>query len=236
MPTPDAHGGRHPLLAAQEGIWTGQQLDLGSPAYNTAEYVSIHGPVDPAAFEEALRHTVGEVEALNVRFVVDGQGRPWQRCVRSIDWQPYIADLTTDADPHRAALDWMAQDMTRPVDLERDPVFGHALLRTAPDQFLWYHRVHHIALDGFGLSLVAQRVAQVYTALVEGGPARRQRLRNPGVGTAGRARVPRLETLHGGPCVLDTAVRGPPGGGQPRRRAGTPRAGLPASYDRPRSG
>lgn len=170
MPTPDAHGERHPLLAAQEGIWTGQQLDLDSPAYNTAEYVQIHGPVDPAAFEEALRHTVAEVEALNVRFVVDGHGQPWQLSVHDIDWQPYIADLATNADPHRAALDWMAHDMARPVDLEHDPVFGHALLRTAPDQFLWYHRVHHIALDGFGLSLVAQRVAQVYSALVEGAP------------------------------------------------------------------
>ncbi|MEV0219550.1 amino acid adenylation domain-containing protein [Streptomyces sp. NPDC050704] len=170
MPTPDAHGERHPLLAGQEGIWTGQQLDLGSPAYNTAEYVRIHGPVDPAAFEAALRHTVAEVEALNVRFVVDGHGQPWQQSVPGIDWHPHIADLTTDADPHQAALDWMADDIARPVELEHGPVFGHALLRTAPDEFLWYHRVHHIALDGFGLALVAQRVAQVYTALVEGAP------------------------------------------------------------------
>ncbi|MDL5199155.1 amino acid adenylation domain-containing protein [Streptomyces sp. ALI-76-A] len=170
MPTSDAPGERHPLLAAQEGIWTGQQLDLDSPAYNTAEYVRIHGPVDPTAFEEALRHTVAEVEALNVRFVVDDQGRPWQLSVPRLDWHPYIADLTTEADPHRAALDWMAHDMARPVDLGHDPVFGHALLRTGPDQFLWYHRVHHIALDGFGLSLVAQRVARVYTALVDGSP------------------------------------------------------------------
>ncbi|MGW0333689.1 amino acid adenylation domain-containing protein [Streptomyces sp. NPDC003011] len=170
MPTPDAHGERHPLLAAQEGIWTGQQLDLDSPAYNTAEYVQIHGAVEPAAFEQALRHTVGEVEALNVRFVADDQGQPWQLTVPGIDWRPHIDDLTTAPDPHQAALDWMARDMARPVDLGRGPVFSHALLRTAPEEFLWYHRVHHIALDGFGFSLVAHRVAQVYTALVEGAP------------------------------------------------------------------
>jgi nonribosomal peptide synthetase MxcG len=170
MPRPDPHGERHPLLAAQEGIWTGQQLDLDSPAYNTAEYVRIHGPVDEAAFERALRHTVAEVEALNVRFTVDEHGQPWQLSVPGLDWQPHLADLTAAADPERAALDWMAGDLARPVDLERGPVFGHALLRTAPEEYLWYHRVHHIALDGFGLSLVAQRVAQVYTALVEGVP------------------------------------------------------------------
>ncbi|MFD5543440.1 amino acid adenylation domain-containing protein, partial [Streptomyces sp. NPDC127079] len=166
MPTPE----RHALLAAQEGIWTGQRLDPDSPAYNTAEYVHIHGAVEPAVFEKALRHTVGEVEALNVRFTTDETGRPWQVSVPRTDWAPHLADLTDAADPHRAALDWMAQDLHRPVDLERGPVFGHALLRIAPDAYLWYHRVHHIALDGFGLSLVARRVAQVYTALVEDTP------------------------------------------------------------------
>ncbi|MCI0383781.1 amino acid adenylation domain-containing protein [Streptomyces sp. CNQ085] len=170
MPTPDPRAERHPLLASQEGIWTGHHLDPDSPAYNTAEYVHIHGPVDPTVFEKALRHAVAEAEALNVRFLTDETGRPWQVSVPGIEWEPHIADLTTAADPHQAALAWMAQDIARPLDLARDPVFGHALLRTAPDEFLWYHRVHHIALDGFGLSLVARRVAQLYTALVEDAP------------------------------------------------------------------
>ncbi|MGW2379726.1 amino acid adenylation domain-containing protein [Streptomyces sp. NPDC001658] len=170
MPTPENHAERRPLLAAQEGIWTGHQLDPDSPAYNTAEYVHIHGPVDPNVFDKALRHAVAEAEALNVRFVTDETGRPWQVSVPGIEWEPHIADLTDTADPHQAALAWMTQDIARPLDLERDPVFGHALLRTAPDEFLWYHRVHHIALDGFGLSLVARRVAEVYTALMEDAP------------------------------------------------------------------
>ncbi|MFF3557956.1 amino acid adenylation domain-containing protein [Streptomyces tsukubensis] len=170
MPTPDPSAERRPLLAAQEGIWTGHLLDPESPAYNTAEYVHIHGPVDPAVFEKALRHAVAETEALNVRFVTDETGRPWQVSAPDLRWDPHLVDLTTAADPHRAALAWMARDLDRPLDLEHDPVFGHALLRTAPDEFLWYHRVHHIALDGFGLSLVARRVAEVYTALAGDAP------------------------------------------------------------------
>ncbi|MER5519552.1 amino acid adenylation domain-containing protein [Streptomyces sp. NPDC002763] len=166
MPTPD----RHPLLAAQEGIWTGQQLDVDSPAYNTAEYVRVHGPVDTAVFDAALHHVVAETEALNATFVADDAGHPWQFDTPAGDWHTHIADLTADPDPNAAALAWMDQDMACPVDLTRGPVFGHALLRTAEDEYLWYHRVHHIALDGFGLSLVARRVAQVYTALMTGEP------------------------------------------------------------------
>ncbi|WP_329281484.1 amino acid adenylation domain-containing protein [Streptomyces sp. NBC_01451] len=161
---------RHPLLAAQEGVWTGQRLDLDSPAYNTAEYVHIHGPVDPAVFTAALHRVVAETEALNVAYVVDDQGRPWETSAPAGTWRPHTADLTTEPDPHAAALAWMGEDMARPVDLARDRVFGHALLRVAPDEYLWYHRVHHIALDGFGLALVARRVAEVYTALAAGEP------------------------------------------------------------------
>ncbi|MDQ0955308.1 amino acid adenylation domain-containing protein/thioester reductase-like protein [Streptomyces phaeochromogenes] len=159
---------RRPLLAAQEGIWTGQQLDPDSPAYNTAEYVHIDGPVDSAVLETALHHVVAETEALNAVFVVDEQGQPWQTDVPAGDWHLHTADLIAEPDPRSAALAWMDRDMARPVDLAHGPLFGHALLRIAPEQYLWYHRVHHIALDGFGLSLVARRVAEVYTALTVG--------------------------------------------------------------------
>ncbi|MFE9469597.1 amino acid adenylation domain-containing protein [Streptomyces griseofuscus] len=166
MPTPE----RRPLLAAQEGIWAGQQLDTDSPAYNTAEYLCIAGPLDAAVFERALRHVVAETEALNVTFDTDDTGRPWQIDTPADGWHLHLADLTAEPNPRAGASAWMDQDMARPVDLTRGPVFGHALLRTAPEEFLWYHRVHHIALDGFGLSLVARRVAQVYTALMTDEP------------------------------------------------------------------
>ncbi|WP_277743985.1 amino acid adenylation domain-containing protein [Streptomyces sp. LX-29] len=181
MPTPDQSAAsaktpgttepaaRQPLLAAMEGLWSGQQLDLDSPAYNTAEYVLIHGPVDIALFEQAIRQAVAESEALNIRFVVE-DGRPSYLATPVTDWAVHHADLTDRSDAHAAAREWMAADMARPVDLERDPLFGHALFRTGAEEYLWYHRVHHIALDGFGLSLVARRVAEVYTALAAGEP------------------------------------------------------------------
>lgn len=172
MPTPDHRtpSEHRPLLAAQEGIWAGQQLDTDSPAYNTAEYLRIAGPVDPAAFDRALHLVVADTEALHFTFDTDAAGRPRQRATPVGEWRTHIADLTAEADPHAAALAWMAQDLARPVDLTRGPVFGHALLRTASREHLWYHRVHHIALDGFGLSLVARRVAEVYTALMSAAP------------------------------------------------------------------
>ncbi|WP_460061742.1 amino acid adenylation domain-containing protein [Streptomyces sp. YKOK-I1] len=161
---------RRPLPAAQEAVWTGQRLDPDSPAYNTAEYLHVYGPVDTAAFDTALHHVVAETEALNVVYGADARGRPWETPAPADGWRLHTADLTTAPHPRAAALAWMHQDLARPVDLAHGPLFGHALLRIAHEEYLWYHRVHHIALDGYGLSLVARRVAEVYTALATGAP------------------------------------------------------------------
>ncbi|MEU4209473.1 AMP-binding protein [Streptomyces sp. NPDC026206] len=42
-----------PLTAAQSGMWNAQALDPGSPALNTAEYLDIHGDLDPVLYDDA---------------------------------------------------------------------------------------------------------------------------------------------------------------------------------------
>ncbi|MFC0548314.1 SDR family oxidoreductase [Kutzneria chonburiensis] len=149
------------LTAAQHGIWTGQQLDPQSPAYNTAEYIEIHGTVDVDLLVAAIERAVADAEALSARFADTDDGP--RQILQPRPWSVHVADLT-----EAAALEWMAADVAAPVDLAADVLFAHAVFRIAEDRFLWYHRVHHILLDGYGLALVARRVAEVYTALVAG--------------------------------------------------------------------
>jgi len=151
------------LSSAQQGIWTGQQLERDNPAFNIAEYVEIHGALDRNLFASAVRRAVDETDALNMVFVETADGGAVQRPCRP-EWIFHQVDLRDEA----AAREWMDADLARAVDITGDPLFGHALLRVGPARFLWYQRVHHIALDGFGLSLVARRVAEVYTAFVAG--------------------------------------------------------------------
>src|SRR4051812_35430497 len=67
-----------PLSGAQEGIWFAHRLGPGKGAYNTGEYVEIHGRVDPEVFEAALRRTVAEAETFALRFLDTPDG---PRCV-----------------------------------------------------------------------------------------------------------------------------------------------------------
>lgn len=161
--------GRWPLSGAQSGIWFAQQLDPDNPIFNAGEYVDIRGPVDPDCFETAVRQTVMEAEALHARFGEDQDG-PWQTIDLSSDWTMQKIDVSGEENPHAAAEAWMKRDLARPVDLSRGPLFAEALLKLAPDRYYWYQRIHHIAIDGYGFSLLTRRVAQIYTALAGGSP------------------------------------------------------------------
>ena len=159
-----------PLSVAQLGVWVIQMLEPRNPIFNIAEYLEILGPVDPRLFETALRLVVAETDSLHLRFVEMDDG-PRQFLLPKLNWVMPFIDVTSEDDPRIAAEAWMREDMDRVVDLSCDHVFSYALFRAAPDRFFWYSRYHHLCHDGFGQSLLAQRVAVVYSALVEGRPA-----------------------------------------------------------------
>ncbi|RKH37851.1 myxochelin non-ribosomal peptide synthetase MxcG [Corallococcus sicarius] len=158
-----------PLSAAQHGIWVGQQLDLQSPVYNAGECIEFHGAVDPERFEAALRLAVAEADALHSRFVTgpDKDG-PRQLIHAGMDWTLQRVDLGAEADPWAAAREWMWRDLGRTVDLAKGPLFSQALLTVGPQRSFWFQRIHHIAMDGYGFSLLARRVAELYTSKAAG--------------------------------------------------------------------
>lgn len=166
---PDQQDVRYSLSGAQSGIWFAQQLDPENPIFNTGEYIEIHGPIDLPCFETALRQTVMEAETLHVRFGEDRDG-PWQTIVKSTEWPLHVIDVSGHKSPQEDAEAWMKLDMSQSVDLITGPLFTEALFILAPDHFYWYQRIHHIVIDGFGFSLLARRVAQIYTALKQGLP------------------------------------------------------------------
>ncbi|PZD95722.1 non-ribosomal peptide synthetase [Paenibacillus sambharensis] len=155
------------LTGAQAGIWFAQQLDPANPIFNAGEYVEIEGAVDPGRFEAALRQAVRETEALHLRFGEDADG-PWQTLESAADWPLHKLDVSAEDDPHGAALAWMRDDLARPVDLACGLLFAEALFKVAEDRYIWYQRIHHLVMDGYGFALIAQRVAALYTAMMSG--------------------------------------------------------------------
>ncbi|MER7754556.1 amino acid adenylation domain-containing protein [Kitasatospora sp. NPDC097643] len=168
MPAVETQAADVPLLAAQAAIWHAQALDPANPVYNTGDAVEITGPLDEELFEGALRQAVDEAEALSVVVVTGPDGTPRQRPLPARRWPLHRLDLRAAADPAAEAEAWMRVDLARPADLAEGPLFTQALIRLADDRYWWYRRIHHLAVDAYALTLIGERVAELYTAHATG--------------------------------------------------------------------
>ncbi|MFF8524702.1 amino acid adenylation domain-containing protein [Streptomyces werraensis] len=159
---------RRPLSGAQEGLWYAGRLAPDGAAYNTAEAVEIHGPLDDVLFETALRRVVAEADTFTLRFADTDDGPRCHPAPDADDWPLHRVDVSGAGDPEAAAWRHVRTDLATPVDLEKGPLFAHTLLTLAPDRHLWLLRAHHLLLDGYSYKLLGRRLADTYNALAEG--------------------------------------------------------------------
>lgn len=155
-----------PLTTAQTGMWLAQKF-MPEIEFNLAEAIEIHGPLDAGLMQAALRQLTREAEALRIRFVEEDDG-PRQVVRHEYEGDIPFIDFSTEPDPRDAAARWMHADYARPLDPLTDELWYSAVLKIADDSFIWYHRVHHLLMDGLSGGLCTRRVAELYTAMVEG--------------------------------------------------------------------
>lgn len=159
-----------PLTQAQQPILLGHQMDPDSAAYNVANYIVVEGTLDHQVLLSALQRAVSETDSLRTRFFESGdaiESTPLQAIETDVVCELPILDMSGDADAVAAAHTWMEKDLATRIDLESGKLFSTSLLCVGESQFFWYFKTHHIALDGFALSMFFQRVAEAYSCLVD---------------------------------------------------------------------
>ncbi|MEU1674722.1 amino acid adenylation domain-containing protein [Streptomyces roseifaciens] len=157
------------LSEAQLGVWLAERAGHSRPgAYQWAEYLVLDGDTDVALLASAVAGAAADCEAVNVRIVDTTGSSPVQRLLRDPKHTVEVVDLRGSPAPDAAALEWMRAELGKAGGSDAGPLFLGAVLRVADDRTLVYHRVHHIALDGAGMALFAERVAEVYSCLYAG--------------------------------------------------------------------
>lgn len=169
-PTNDAsaHDGRIPLTAAQRGIWYAQQLDVENPSYQIGQYLDLRGRIEPRLMRIAVTKIVADLDAVSLRLREDGDGpyaiaappRPTDDLLEVVDLR--TLDVDDAIGQARARMD---REMATPRDLTGDELFGAILFRLAGDRSLFFQRVHHILLDGYGAVVALRYLAGVYSRL-----------------------------------------------------------------------
>ncbi|WP_138466698.1 condensation domain-containing protein [Poseidonocella sp. HB161398] len=165
-----SRGGRLPLTLAQLDFWEEFRFHPGEPVSTVGHAVRLEGDLDAAALARAIATACAETDVLALRFHDEG-GRIRQSCDPGRAPELLRADLRGTDDPEAEAQRRIEADMAAVLDLGRDPLSVQWLLRTGDRRWLWYNRGHHIMLDGYGVFLIEQRVAQLYRHFASGGPA-----------------------------------------------------------------
>ncbi|MFD7664968.1 amino acid adenylation domain-containing protein [Streptomyces sp. NPDC059788] len=156
------------LTAAQEGMWFAQHLTPGHHTYRCAEILEIHGAIDTGLFQRAAEQLLDENESGRLLITRTPEGL---RQFPGSGEQPRLVDVSEESDPWGSVQAWTHTELARRIDLARDPHSTTVLFRAAPDHFYWAQVFHHALQDGHGNTLIARRMAEIYTALAEGGSA-----------------------------------------------------------------
>ncbi len=161
--------GALPLTRGQLEIWLAQETGhSGTEAWQLGLFVRIEGTVQRDALEWAIRRVVREAEPVRAAFFeVDGQ--VFQRAIDYPDVELAFYDLSSSRDPVQEARGIASSIQRTPMPFT-GPLFKFALFQTRLDEFYLFACGHHIAIDGTGITLVAHRVATVYSAIVSGAP------------------------------------------------------------------
>lgn len=157
-----AKGRTAPMSFAQERLWFLHQLQPANPVYNIPMSLPM-GAVDVQRLESALQQVVQRHEPLRTTFRLEN-GKPVQYISNNIDVPFEVIDLRDRPEDERQAIasQYAQQDAVTPFDLEHGPLFRVFLIRVFDDVNWLLLNLHHIAADGWSLSLMFNELDFLY--------------------------------------------------------------------------
>ena len=159
-----------PLSFAQQRLWVFDRMQPGTAHYNIAVQLRILGALDRLAMTRALDALIHRHESLRT-------------CIRAEDGQPRaeikeypgsavrFVDLSGWHEPEPEVKRLAKELGTEPFDLAQGPMAKFLLMRLSPQESRLVVCVHHIASDGWSLSVAVREICAVYAAELEGKPS-----------------------------------------------------------------
>ena len=157
-----------PLTQGQLDIWLAQEMGDSDTEWQMGYFVVIEGTVRPELLEWAIRQVVREAEPARAAFFEEN-GQVFQKVIDYPDVELACYDLTFSLNPVQEAYRLASSIQRTPMSFN-GPLFKFALFQTRRDQFHLFTCIHHIVIDGSGTVLLANRIAEIYSALVSGAP------------------------------------------------------------------
>lgn len=152
-----------PLSYSQQAMWLVEQVNVESLQYNMPMKVKLKGALNVDALSWALNELVRYQPALRTGVeVVSGQ--PTQ-VVRTFSFEPLSVVDLSDLNGHALEVrvnEESERELHSPFDLAKDTLIRNRLIKTGEDEFILLHTLHHIASDGWSISVLTRQLSELY--------------------------------------------------------------------------
>ncbi|HEY6931525.1 MAG TPA: amino acid adenylation domain-containing protein, partial [Thermoanaerobaculia bacterium] len=156
-----------PLSFAQQRLWFLDQLELDMSSYIVADALRLRGDLDQAALRRALEELVRRHESLRTRF--EGREGRAVQVVSEADFALAMEDVSGRGEgAEKEALVRVNEEVRKPFDLSRGPLFRASLLRLGPEDHIFLVVMHHIVCDGWSMGVFFRELEVLYGAFSRG--------------------------------------------------------------------
>jgi len=159
----------HPLTPQQSAIWYMHQSEPTSKAYLAEAAMTVRGPLDPVALENAINDTIARHSIYRTVFI-ESKGEPRQRVLP--EYRLTLAQIdrqSTPPDAHHAEIqrlfDFELPDL---AELGHTPPVRFLLVRFGDEHHVLLHQEHHLIHDGWGANVFVEEVFNRYHDAVTG--------------------------------------------------------------------
>jgi amino acid adenylation domain-containing protein/non-ribosomal peptide synthase protein (TIGR01720 family) len=159
---------RIPLSFAQERLWFIDRLQ-GSVQYHMPWAFRLHGALDVTALESSFREIVLRHEVLRTQ-LHDEDGSPYQVITPAYTWRMDYCNERAIAEDEVLLHKFIDEYIDRPFDLSSDHLLRVLLVRIHESQHVLLVVFHHIAFDGWSISIMVQELTALYRSKITGQP------------------------------------------------------------------
>lgn len=158
-----------PLSYEQERLWMLEQALPGNPAYHIPMGIHFQGSLDLVKLQRSFGETIARHSSFRTVIGETG-GRPHQMIVPPVEFRVPIIDLSLFPDPDREAevQRVAAEEIRRPFDLRKGPLYRVNILRLDALEYVLLIVAHHIITDIRSLELFMEELGIFYTASIAG--------------------------------------------------------------------
>ncbi|WP_237395520.1 amino acid adenylation domain-containing protein [Okeania sp. KiyG1] len=160
------------LSYAQQRLWFIEKMALSSNAYNMPLTLHLVGELDYVALEKSLNQIIARHETLRTTFR-EINGTPVQIIQPPFELQLPKKDLSglTASEQTTKLQQLLPQENEQTFNLEVDPPIRAQLFQLGTTEHILQITLHHIASDGWSLTVLAKELSAIYTATLEEKPS-----------------------------------------------------------------